>query len=71
MAKKRMPKTTLECAVCGKRSFVFLMAFGKKACSDACYCALFDLEYDLPAGTTLNQMLYQRARGRQKALAGA
>ncbi len=49
-----------RCNVCGKPlREKHLMIFNQVCCSDACVATLYDREYDLPSGTTLNEMLYK------------
>lgn len=52
----------MNCDVCGKPiKKQYAEIFHKKCCSDACIATLYDQEYDLPPGTTLNEILYRQA----------
>ncbi len=57
MKDKSTPK---QCDVCRRllRGKYFVV-FNQACCSDACVATLYDREYDLPSGTTLNEMLHK------------
>ena len=58
-----------RCDVCGGRLRAqYFRVFNRVSCSDVCTAVLYDREYDLPSGTTLNEMLYRRLQNKSKGV---
>lgn len=55
------PSLPRLCDVCGKSlKKQYQVLFNRVCCSDVCAATLYDQEYDLPSGTTLNEILYRQ-----------
>ena len=58
-----------RCDVCGGRLRAqYFRVFNRVSCSDVCTAVLYDREYDLPSGATLNEMLYRRLQNKSKGV---